>query len=94
MSKSIVNIGNYAFTNCKIASLTLPDSLRTIGEGAFMNNRMAKIDLPDHIESIGKRAFDGQMYATFSVWVNQGTTTEKAAKKYIGKRKKMLSYNT
>ena len=52
-------IGAAAFETCwDLASVTLPDSLKTIEESAFANDIcLADIDLPDGLTGIGKMAF-------------------------------------
>ncbi|MDA0347184.1 MAG: leucine-rich repeat protein [Verrucomicrobia bacterium] len=34
-------IGDFAFDNCRLTLLTIPDSVITIGEGAFRNSRLS-----------------------------------------------------
>ena len=87
LPKKLIHLGKYAFAGCGINSITLPKELKTIGEGAFMNNNLQKLILPDGIEIIEKRAFDGQLYATFALYVKKDTPAEKAAKKYAKKGK-------
>lgn len=57
-------IGNSAFKNAKIQTLTIPSSVQTIGDGAFDNNRqLTKLTIKDTIEkpsqltTIGNSAF-------------------------------------
>jgi len=54
----VAGIGNYAFAETGITSVTLPDSVTSIEEGAFTNcKRLASINIPNNVTSIGEWAF-------------------------------------
>jgi len=54
------SIGNNAFRNNAIKSLTLPDGLETIGSYAFHNNEIeGQLVLPSTLTSLGDNAFRG-----------------------------------
>ena len=55
---TVRTIENYAFRNCGLTSVTLPDSLTTIGEEAFNQcSGLTSLTLPNSLTSIGYRAF-------------------------------------
>jgi len=55
----VVNIGSYAFCNCKsIASVTIPNSITTIGSQTFAYCRtLTSVTIPSGVTSIGSYAF-------------------------------------
>ncbi|MBR5683173.1 MAG: leucine-rich repeat protein [Ruminococcus sp.] len=57
LGKGLVSIGDYAFWNCPIESIELPDSVEYIGHSAFMGCSIKSLTLPDKLASIGERAF-------------------------------------
>jgi hypothetical protein len=54
---SVTAIGDYAFANSYLISITLPNSVTTIGKGTFFENQMTSITIPDSVTSIGVSAF-------------------------------------
>lgn len=60
----LISIGDGAFNNTAIVSITLPEGLKTIGDGAFNScDDMKEITLPSTLKSIGSNAF---RYSTVS----------------------------
>lgn len=63
-SSSVKNIGNNAFSNTTISSLTFAEGLETIGEYSFSkigkqnSSGVTSIDLPKSLKSISKYAFE------------------------------------
>ena len=63
-SSSVKNIGNNAFDNVRISSLTFAEGLETIGQYSFSNigrkysSGVTNIDLPKSLKSIGRYAFE------------------------------------
>ena len=51
------DIGNHAFADSKITSITLPNTLIGIGDGAFKRSKITSIDIPNSVYSIGEEAF-------------------------------------
>lgn len=51
------DIGNHAFADSKITSITLPNTLIGIGDGAFKGSKITSIDIPNSVYSIGEEAF-------------------------------------
>ena len=54
---TVVAIGNVAFRDKSITSLTVPNSVRIIGDNAFRDNELQSLTLPNSIISIGAAAF-------------------------------------
>lgn len=57
---TVVSIGQYAFAECELTSVSIPSSVTSIGEYAFYNCReLASVTIPNSVTSIGKYAFSG-----------------------------------
>lgn len=55
--KTVTGIGQYAFYQKNIQSLTLPNTLVSIGDNAFSYNQIQNIIIPEWVQSIGIQAF-------------------------------------
>lgn len=53
----IESIGNMAFQNSEIRSISLPQSLKAIGDDAFEESSLRYIEIPSSVTSIGNNAF-------------------------------------
>lgn len=54
----VTYIGEHAFSDCSITSITIPDGVTTIGNYAFSGCRkLAQISIPDSVTDIGSDAF-------------------------------------
>ena len=53
----VTSIGEFAFRNCTLASITIPNSVTTIGESAFRNCTLASITIPNSVTTIEGYAF-------------------------------------
>lgn len=57
---SVTSIGDYAFSNSNIISITIPNTVTSIGEDAFSWCRsLTSITIPDSVTNIGLSAFWG-----------------------------------
>lgn len=59
-SDNISRIGNYAFADCMIKTISMPESVTTIGTSAFQNcSSLKEVYLSNNLTDIGSYAFDG-----------------------------------
>jgi len=57
---SVTNIGNLAFSDCGLTSITIPNSVIKIGEYSFADcKNMTTINIPNSVIEIGDCAFEG-----------------------------------
>ena len=54
---SVTAIGDGAFSNNQLTSVTIPDSGTVIGDEAFKFNELTSVTIPDSVTIIGDRAF-------------------------------------
>ena len=54
---SVIEIGDYAFSNCSFDSVVIPSSIKKIGEDAFYDTGMTSLTLSPGVEVIGAHAF-------------------------------------
>jgi|GEM_PF-1909830 len=57
ISRIVTAIGNNAFENNSITSITIPSSITSIGSAAFKANSFSSISIPTSVEFIGDNAF-------------------------------------
>ena len=58
MTYQVIRIGDYAFHEQPITSVTLPSTVKAIGSSAFSGCRdMTSVTIPEGVKSIGSRAF-------------------------------------
>ena len=57
MNRSITVIGERAFENYKLTSVTIPNSVTQIGSYAFANNQLTSVIIPNSVTQIGSYAF-------------------------------------
>ena len=53
---SVIEIGDYAFSNCSFDSVVIPSSIKKIGEDAFYDTGMTSLTLSPGVEVIGAHA--------------------------------------
>ncbi len=104
---TVTKIGNNAFYNCSILSLTLPSTLKEIGKEAFYHgngNIEANFDellIPASVQRLGERAFGNQRIKHLSVESgsqlsfigSQAFATYRPAKKSIASPTSSYEYN-
>lgn len=57
---SVITIGDYAFSDCKLTSVTIPNGVKTIGDGSFYGcENLKTVTLPDGLTAICDGAFSG-----------------------------------
>ena len=54
---SVTSIGDGAFADNALTSVTIPDSVTSIGIATFFNNDLASVTIPNSVTSIGGLAF-------------------------------------
>ena len=55
--QGVTSIGETAFVENSLTSVTIPDSVTSIGDQAFYNNSLTSVTIPDSVTSIGDQTF-------------------------------------
>ena len=72
---SVTSIGDSAFYNCSLASVTIPNSVTSIGNSAFSGCiYLTSVTIGNSVTSIGNSAFSGCIYLT-SVTIGNSVTS-------------------
>ncbi len=57
--KKVTGIGEKAFSDCDLTSVTVPNGVTSIGDGAFAYcTSLAAVNMPDSLKNIGSNAFE------------------------------------
>ena len=64
---AVKSIGNDAFKQKSLTSVTIPNSVTSIGEMAFYNNKLTSVTLPNSVTSIGNRAFESNKLTSVTI---------------------------
>ncbi|MCL1927288.1 MAG: leucine-rich repeat domain-containing protein [Treponema sp.] len=65
--KNLADIGDYAFCELGLTSITIPDSVTEIGVGAFSGNQLTSVTIGSGVTSIGDGAFNGNQLTTVTI---------------------------
>jgi len=68
----VTHIGNNAFRNKNLVSITIPEGVIQIGDRAFYNNQLTNIRIPDSVKTIGYGVFYGNFLT--NVIIGNGIT--------------------
>jgi hypothetical protein len=63
----VTAIGLSAFASNQLASVTIPDSVKTIGAYAFGSNQLASVTIPDSVKTVGTMAFQNNQLASVTI---------------------------
>ena len=64
---AVTSIGNSAFYNNRLTSVTIPNSVTSIGISAFYINSLTSITIPNSVTSIGSNAFRDNNLASVTI---------------------------
>lgn len=87
--ETVTSIGNEAFYESKMQSITIPNSVTSIGEQAFMYGSLTSITIPNNVATIGNKAFYGDHNLT-SVTVEATTPIAIAENVFTERENKTL----
>ena len=81
---SVTSIGDEAFMNCALTSVTIPSSVTSIGARAFAGTDLTSVTIPNGVTSIGDGAFYGTDLTSVTI-PNDVTSIGDGAFMYCGK---------
>jgi hypothetical protein len=65
--ESVTGIGDKAFINRQLTSVTIPDGVTYIGDEAFAANRISSVTIPDSVTRIGDEAFHSNLLSSVTI---------------------------
>ena len=57
LPSSITSIGDYAFRNCRLTKITLPEGFKELGQGAFCGSSLEEVVAPSTLRTVPTAAF-------------------------------------
>ncbi len=66
-NNSVTSIGDNAFSNNSLTTVTIPNNVTNIGSYAFSNNSLTTVTIPNNVTSIGSYAFAYNALTTVTV---------------------------
>ena len=64
---SVTTIGNHAFLNNSLTSVTIPNSVTSIGNSAFYNNALTSVTIGSSVTSIGDSVFHNNALTSVTI---------------------------
>ena len=64
---NVTSIGERAFENSQLTSVTIPNSVTSIGERAFVNSQLTSVTIPNSVTSIGEGAFSRSQLTSVTI---------------------------
>ncbi|MEC6830174.1 leucine-rich repeat domain-containing protein [Photobacterium toruni] len=64
---SVTSIGDYAFSENTLMSVSIPNSVTEIGNSAFSSNALTSVSIPNSVTEIGKSAFSENALTSVSI---------------------------
>ena len=84
---TVTTIGEYAFNDSQLTSVTIPDSVTTIGMEAFAYNQLIYVVIPNSVTTIEENAFKK------GGWIQYGLDNDEYKKRYYGNDPLTTIYN-
>jgi hypothetical protein len=72
---SVTTIGEYAFEDNALTSVTIPNSVTSIGAYAFEDNALTSVTIPNSVTSIGAYAFEDNDLTSVTIGIPDSITS-------------------